>query len=60
MNKPAEGFYVPKGMIAIWLGREFVDLGIDWVECHIILHEDRRHAVISGDIKLVDDLDPNT
>lgn len=47
-NKPVSSLYVPTSIVGIWLGLEFIDLGVDYVECEIFLHEGHRHVLING------------
>jgi hypothetical protein len=51
-NKPMEMFLVPDHTIAVWLGREPVDLGIEWVTCDIVLYDNRRYVVFNGDVRI--------
>lgn len=47
-DKPGSGFYVVTPIIVVWLGVDFVDFGIDRVECDVFLYEGQRHALING------------
>lgn len=48
-----EASYIPVSIIGVWLGKEFVDLGVDKVELESFLHEGQKHVLISGNLKKV-------
>ena len=50
-SRPAGSFYTPTSIVGVYLGSEPVDLGVDWVNCAIFLHEGSRHALINGSFK---------
>jgi hypothetical protein len=47
------GRYVPHEIMAIWVDREPIDLGVDIEDCDIIIFEDGLWAVLHGSIRKV-------
>lgn len=52
-DKPTGNLFVPTSVVGVWLGVEFINLGIDIVECDTFLYEGSRHVLISGACKKI-------